>query len=94
MDFDFFSPCDFTNIQGDLHSHSYVLGEAIDEFPPFQDNNAFTAKAHLRNASLCIRKYRPYSNYEDVKMKIFVLTLSGDALDWFTKFPNNTFDSL
>jgi len=27
-------------------------------------------------------------------MKIFILTLSGDAFDWYVKFPNNTFDSL
>lgn len=52
------------------------------------------AETHLQNVSVYISKCRPCSKYENVKMKIFVLTLSGDALDWFIKFRDNTFDSI
>lgn len=39
-------------------------------------------------------KLHPYTDHEDVKMKISVLTLDGYDLDWFLEFPYNTFDSL
>jgi len=94
MDYDLFAPCDFTNIQGALHGYPPFFGDAIDEFPPFQGNDFFTAEAHLQNVSLYINKCLPYSKYEDVKMKIFILTLFGDAFDWYVKLPNNNFDSL
>ena len=94
MDFDLFVPCDFTNIQGATHGYPYFFGEAINDFPPFQVNNAFTVEPHFQNVNVCISKCCPYSDYEDVKMKIFFLTLSRDALDWFIKILDNTFDSL
>jgi len=81
MDYELFAPCDFTNIQGAPHGYPSFFGDAIDGFPPFQGDNDFTSETHLQSVSLCISKCLPYSKYEDVKMKIFILTLSGDAFD-------------
>lgn len=87
---DLFAPCNFTNIPGYPYQFPDRVGKAIDELPLFQGNNAET---HLKNFSHCMSKYRPYTDYEDVKMKLFVLLLENDALDWFWEFPDNTFYS-
>ena len=36
----------------------------------------------------------PTPNHEDTKMKLFILSLEKDALDWFLEHGDNTFDSL
>lgn len=88
---DFFLPCNFANING--YSNN-ILHKAIEKLPSFQGNNAISAKTHLRNFNLCVSKWCNNFNHEDVKMRHFVLSLDEGALDWFTKFPANSFDSL
>lgn len=90
---DFFDPLDFTNFQGAPHNFLISVSLTLDEMPPFSDNNAFTAEAHIHYFNLRMSKCRPYSDYEDVKMRLFVLTLAGDAVEWFIDSPKNTFDS-
>jgi len=33
-------------------------------------------------------------NHEDVKMRLFIFSLDGDAMDWFIDLVANNFDSL
>ena len=75
-----YQPCDFSNIQGYPHP---ILDKALEKLLSFQGNNVVSAKAHVRNFSLCISKWCNAHNYEDVKMKLFVLSLE-EAHDWFT----------
>ena len=67
----------------------------MDKLPLFQGNNAFSANSHLKSFSSWLGKYARATdfNHEDVKMTLFVLTLEGDALDWFMEKPHNSFDS-
>lgn len=60
-----------------------ILNKFIEKLPSFQGNNAISAKTHIRNFNLCITKWYNNANHEDVKMRLFVLALEVDALDWF-----------
>lgn len=91
---DLFAPCDFTNIQDYPHDFPLEVSKAINEVPLFQGNKAISTEAHVQNVNLCISKCRPYTDYEDVKMQLFVLTLDEDPMDWFLEFLDNTFESL
>ena len=90
---DVFAPCNFANIQGYLNDPPE---NGIDKLPSFQGNNAISVDAHLKSFGSWVGKYARVVDYnhEDVKMRLFVLTLEKDALDWFTKKPDNSFDSL
>ena len=88
---DLFAPCNFTNINGYPHN---IPDKAIEKLPSFQGNNAISATSHVKNFNVCIRKWCNTANYEDVKMRLFVLSLEEDALDWFTEQPANSYDSL
>ena len=90
---DIFSPCKFANIRGypnDTPKHG------MDKLPIFQGDNAISANSHLKAFSSWLGKYARSAdfNHEDVKMTLFVLSLEGDALYWFTEKPQNSFDSL
>ena len=76
-----YQPCDFPD-------------KALEKLPSFQGNNVVSAKAHVRNFNLCISKWCNAYNHEDVKMKLFVLSLEEDALDWFTEQDDNKFNTL
>lgn len=89
-----FTPCGFTNIQGYPHDIPYEVINAIDELPIFKGDNAFSAETNLENFSLFMSKWHSSVDYEDMKMKIFILTLGEDDMDWFLELPNKTFDSL
>jgi hypothetical protein len=42
----------------------------------------------------CTNKWCAAHDYEDVKMKLFVLSLEEDALDWYEDMPDNKFKTL
>ena len=88
---DLYKPCDFSSIQGYPHA---ILDKALEKLPSFQGNNAISAKNHLRNFNACIAKWCTNHNHEDTKMKLFILSLEEDALDWFLEHDDNIFDSL
>jgi hypothetical protein len=78
-------------IQGAPHQ---VPEKAIDKLPAFQGNNAISARSHITNFDMCVQKFCGGHNHEDVKMTLFVYSLEGDALDWFTDFPADKFSTL
>jgi hypothetical protein len=64
------------------------LKKALDKLPSFQGNNVVSAKSHIKAFTHCINKWCG-NTHEDVKMKLFVLSLEEDALDWFMELDDN-----
>src|SRR5713101_3568451 len=87
----YYGPCDFSNIVGYPHE---VPEKAVDKLPSFQGDNVTSAKAHIRNFNLCIARWCMAHNHEDVKMKLFVLSLEEEAIDWFMEHDDNKFKDL
>lgn len=87
----FFAPCDISNINDYPNN---IPNKAIEKLPSFQGNNVINDQAHLRNFNLCVNKWCNTANFDDVKMRLFVLSLEEDALDWFAEQLANTFDTL
>ena len=87
----FLRPLNFAAIQGAPHQ---VPEKAIDKLPTFQGDNATSAKSHISKFEMCLTKFCRGHTQEDVKMTLFVYSLEGDALDWFTDFPADKFSTL
>ena len=90
---DLFSPFDFNAIAGYPHA---LLEKALEKFPSFQGNNAISVKTHIKVFSLCINKWcnATQHNHQDVKMKLFALSLEDEAFDWFSNLDDNKFSTL
>ena len=80
-------PCHFTNNLHDLPK------EAISKLFKFSGGDSVTVKHHLNMFTCVMIIYCrfPQYNHEDFKMRLFVHSLEGDALNWFTNFPNDFF---
>jgi hypothetical protein len=87
----FLTPLNFAAIQGSPHQ---IPEKAIDKLPSFQGNNAISAKSHILSFEKCVQLYCRGHSEEDVKMTLFVYSLEGDALEWFTDFPAAKFSTL
>lgn len=68
----------------------------MSRLPIFQGNNAINVEAYIKkfNNFNQIFAHTTAYNHEDVIMKLFVLSLEDDALDWFHDKADNAFDSL
>jgi len=68
----------------------------MNKLPIFEGNNAVNIDAHIRKFTTFIQRYAHVTayNHEDVRMKLFVLSLEDDALQWFYDKPDNASDSL
>jgi hypothetical protein len=49
---------------------------------------------HIKSFMRCINKWYATHDHEDVKMKLFVLSLEDDASYWYEDMPNNSFKTL
>jgi hypothetical protein len=87
----FLGPLNFAAIQGAPHQ---VPEKAIDKLPTFQGNNAISAKSHILNFKMCVEIYCWGHDEEDVKMTVFVYSLEGDVVEWFTDFDPANFSTL
>ena len=85
---DYFSPLDFSAINGYPQA---IPEKPLDKLSYFQGNNAISAKIHIRAFTHCVHKWCGNVSNEYVKMKLFVLSLEEDALDWFSDFVDNKF---
>ena len=90
---EYFSPLDISQIAGQPHN---LPDKAVDKLPIFTSTDAINASLHLRNLSRCISAFISDSahKHEDVYMKLFALSLDGDAGEWFNNLPNNSFATL
>ena len=88
-----FSHFDFTAIAGYPHA---LPEKALEMFPTFQGNNPISAKTHVKAFSLCINKWfnAAQHNHQDVKMKLFDISLEEEAFDWFSNLDDNKFPTL
>ena len=79
---EFYKPLDFSQIAGAPHD---IPNDAIKKLPIFEGNNAITAKSHIRKFDKHLDSYcnDAAHNHEDVKMKIFALSLEDDAAAWY-----------
>jgi len=90
---DYFSPLDFSAINGYPHA---ILEKEIEKLPSFQGNNVVTAKSHIKVFSLCINKRCSGAthNHQDIKMKLFALSLEEYAFDWFSSLYDNKYSTI
>ena len=89
MDYSF-KPCHFTHRLHDFPE------EALPELPIFSDGDPIAAKRHidLFIRFMIIYCRPPQFHHGDIKMRLFVLSLEDDALNWFNNFPKDSFTSL
>jgi hypothetical protein len=59
--------------------------KTIENLPYFQSNNVIDARRHVQRVTHCFNKWCCNALYEDVGMKLFILSFEDDDLDWFTK---------
>jgi hypothetical protein len=85
------STCNFINVQGYPH---LVPNKDVEKLPAFQGNNVVSARSHITNVNMCILKWCSGHDHEDVKMKLFVYSLEGEALEWFIEQYDNKFSTL
>ena len=85
-----FKPCHFTDNLHDLPK------EAISKLFKFSGGDLVTVRQHLNRFTCVMIIYcrLPQYNHEDFKMRLFVHSLKGDALNWFNSFPEDSFISL
>jgi hypothetical protein len=84
-------PLNFTAIQDTPHT---IPNKAIKKLPVFQGNNVVSANTHLLNVDLCIGKWCCGHDEEDVKMTLFVYSLEGDVVEWFSEQDHKKFSTL
>lgn len=89
MDYSF-KPCHFTECLHDFPE------EAISKLPIFSGGDSVAVRRHLGLFTRIMIIYcrPPQFNHEDIKMRLFVFSLEGDALNWFNNFPKDSFTSL
>jgi hypothetical protein len=76
---DSYSPIDFSGIVGYPHD---ISEDVIDNLPDYHDYG--DGSAHIRAFTQCIDNWCDPPIYEDVIMRLFVMTLAGElAYDWF-----------
>ena len=81
-----FKPLDYSAVIGQPHN---IPDKAIEKVPSFYGNDAITAKSHLLAFSQCYNKWCHNVNDEDVKMRLFALSLEVDAFEWFTSLDDD-----
>lgn len=90
---DLFSPFDFTTIARYPHA---LPEKDLQKLPTFQGNNAISVKTRVKVFSQCINKWcnEAQHDHQDVKMKLFSLSLEDDAFDWFSNLDDNKFPTI
>ena len=88
-----FKPLDFSQIASAPHA---IPKDAIKKLPIFQGNNAITAKSHIRKFEKHLVSYcnDAAHDHDDVKMKLFVLSLEDDAKEWYLDQDDDSYKTL
>ena len=89
----FFKPLDFSQIVGDPHA---IPNDAIKKLPIFHGNNAITAKSHLQKFEKHLVSYcnDATHDHDDVKMKLFALSLEDDVGEWYLDLDDDSYKTL
>jgi hypothetical protein len=84
--FNAFGPLDITAIPG--QPHALPTTNYVKKLPKFQGNNIVNAQEHIDQfLKVCDDEG---VEHEDVAMKMFVLTLEGEACSWYKSLQDNT----
>ena len=88
-----FKPLDFSQIAGAPHA---IPKDAIKKLPIFQGNNAITAKSQLRKFEKHLVSYcnDAAHDHDDVKMKLFALSLEDDAEEWYLDLEDDSYKNI
>ena len=88
-----FKTLDFSQISGAPHA---IPKDSIKKLPIFQGNNAITAKSqfwkfekHLVSDCIDASHY-----HDDVKMKLFALSLEDDVEEWYLDLDDDSYKTL
>ena len=71
------------------HSIVDISDKASENVLSFHGNDAITTKSHLLDFTQCYDKWCHNMYHEDVKMRLFALSLEADAFEWFTNLDDN-----
>ena len=84
-----FKPLEFSQIAGAPHA---IPNDAIKKLLIFQGNNAITAKSHLWKFEKHLVSYwnDVAHDHDDVKMKLFALSLEDDAGEWYSDLDDDS----
>ena len=91
---EFYKPLDFSQIAGSAHD---IPNDAIKKLPMFEGNNATaTTKTHLQKFERHLVSYcnSATADHEDVKMKLFALSLEDDAVEWYADLGDDSYKTL
>ena len=90
---EFYKPLDFSQIAGAPHD---IPNDAIKKLSIFEGKNATTAKTQLRKFEKHLVSYcnNAASDHEDVKMKLFALSLEDDAAEWYSNVGDDSYKTL
>ena len=88
-----FKHLDFFQVAGAPHA---IPKHAIKKLPIFQGNNAITAKSHLQKFEKCLVSYcnDAAHDHDDVKMKLFALSLEDDVEEWYLDLDDDSYKTL
>lgn len=91
---DYYRPCNFTNIPG--YPHDLLDDSTMNKLPIFQGNIAINVEVHKKKFNTFVQRYAHAAAYncEDVRMRLFVLSLEDNALDQFHEKADIAFGSL
>ena len=89
----FFKPLDFSQTAGAPHA---IPNDAIKKIPIFHGNNAINTKSHLWKFEKHLVSYcnDAAHDHDDVKMKLFSLSLEDDAGEWYLDLDDNSYKTL
>ena len=89
----FFKPLDLSQIAGAPHA---IPNDAIKKLPTFEANNTITAKSHLKKFERLLVRYcnDAAHDHDDVKMKLFALSLEEDVGEWYLDLADNSYKTL
>jgi hypothetical protein len=87
----FTRPLNFAAIQG---APNAIPDKAIEKLDCFLGNNVVSAHSHIVSFELCVDKWCYGHGEEDVKMRLFMFSLEGDVVEWFSDQDPNKFSTL
>lgn len=80
------------DFSGMMVYHHPIPNEIRTVVPKFTRSNAITGETHCKAFDTVMEDF--CLPYEDVKMKLFMQSLTEDARDWFRTLPDTTISSL
>ena len=90
---EFYKSLDFSQIEGSPHD---IPNDSLKKLPIFEGNNAIISKSYIWKFDKHLVSYcnDATHNHEDVKMKLFALSLGDDAVEWYSDLGDDSYKTL